>query len=106
MEIEEAKWKIVKYLYKGWKKSSPSSFGSPIFIIKKKDGGLRFIVDYRILNKLTIKHRYPLPSTDDLFDQLADSCVSSSLDLSQGYHQIQISKEGVPKIPFRVPFGH
>ena len=64
------------------------------------------VVDYRALNKLKIKNRNPLLRIDDLFDQLADSCVFSSLDLSQGYHQIRILEEDVPKIAFRVPFGH
>jgi len=64
------------------------------------------VIDYRALNKLTIKNRYPLPRIDDLFDQLAGSRVFSSLDLAQGYHQIRISKEDVPKTAFRVPFGH
>jgi len=64
------------------------------------------VIDYRALNKLTIKNRYPLPKIDDLFDQLAGSYVFSSLDLAQGYHQIRISEEDVPKTAFRVPFGH
>ena len=64
------------------------------------------VVDYRALNKLIIKNRYLLPRIDDLFDQLADSCVFSSLDLSQKYHQIRILKEDVPKTTFRVSFGH
>ena len=64
------------------------------------------VIDYRALNKLTIKNRYSLPRIDDLFDQLAGSCVFSSLDLAQGYHQIRISEEDVPKIAFRMPFGH
>ena len=74
--------------------------------MKKKDGGLRMVVDYRALNKLTIKNRYPLPRIDDLFDQLADFCVFSSLDLSQGYHQIRILEEDVPKTAFSVSFDH
>ena len=64
------------------------------------------VIDYRALNKLTIKNRYPLPRINDLFDQLAGSRIFSSLDLAQGYHQSQILKEDVPKIAFRVPFGH
>jgi hypothetical protein len=67
---------------------SSSPYRSPIIFVKKKDGGLRMVIDYRILNKITIKNGYPLPRIDDLFDQLAGSRVFSSLDLAQGYHQI------------------
>ena len=64
------------------------------------------VVDYRTLNKSTIKNKYLLLRIDNLFDQLVDFCVFSSLDLSQGYHQIRILEEVVPKIVFRMPFGH
>jgi hypothetical protein len=64
------------------------------------------VVDYRALNKQTIKNRCPLPRIDDLFDQLADARIFSSLDLTQGYHQILISDEDAPKTAFRTPFGH
>jgi hypothetical protein len=74
--------------------------------VKKKDGGLRMVIGYRALNKLTIKNQYPLPQIDALFDQLATSLVFSSLDLSQSYHQIRISEKDVPKTTFRMPFGH
>ena len=106
LEIEEAKRQITEYIHKGWIEPSSSPYGSPILFVKKKDGGLRMVIDYRALNKLTIKNRYPLPKIDDLFDQLAGSHVFSSLGLAQGYHQIQILEEDVPKTAFRVPFGH
>ena len=64
------------------------------------------VIDYRTLNKLTIKNKYPLSIIDDPFDQLAGSYVFSSLDLAKGYHNIQISEEDVLKTAFRVPFGH
>jgi hypothetical protein len=70
------------------------------------NGALQMVVDYRALNKQTVKNRYPLPRIDDLFDQLADSTIFSSLDLTQGYHQIRISEEDAPKTAFRTPFGH
>jgi len=74
--------------------------------VGKKDGSLRMCIDYRALNKLTVKNRYPLPRIEDLFDQLAGAKVFSSLDLSQGYHQIRITPEDVPKTAFRTPMGH
>ena len=64
------------------------------------------VVDYRALNKQTVKNRYPWPHIDDLFDQLAGSIVFSFLNLAQGYHQIRISEEDAPKTAFRTPFGH
>ena len=106
LEIEEAKRQIKEYIHKKWIEPSSSPYGSPILFIKKKDDGLRMIVDYRALNKLTIKNRYPLPRIDDLFDQLVDSYIFSSLDLSQGYHQIRILEEDKPKTTFRMPFNY
>ena len=76
-----------------------------MLFVKKQDGGLRMVIDYRALNKLTMKNRYPLAKIDNLFGQLVEFCVFSSLDLAQGYHQIQIS-EDVPKTTLRLPFGH
>ena len=98
LEIEETKRQIAEYIHKGWIEPSSSPYGSPILFVKKKDGGLRMVIDYRALNKLTIKNQYPLPRIDDLFDQLAGSCVFSSLDVVQGYHQIRTSEEDVPKM--------
>ena len=106
LELQEAKKQIKEYLEKGWIEPSSSPYGSPILFVKKKDGALRMVVDYRALNKQTVKNRYPLPRIDDLFDQLAGSTVFSSLDLAQGYHQIRISEEDAPKTAFRTPFGH
>ena len=106
MEIEEVKWKITEYIHKGWIEPRSSPYGLPILFVKKKDRELRMVIDYRTLNKLTIKNQYPLPRIDDLFDNLVRSRVFSSLDLTQGYHQIQMSKEDVSKSAFRVSFGH
>ena len=63
-------------------------------------------VDYRALNKVTVKDRYPLPRIDDLFDILSKARLFSSLDLAQGYHQIRVTPEDVPKTAFRTPYGH
>jgi len=64
------------------------------------------VIDYRSLNAVTIRNRYPLPHADDLFDQLSRSKVVPSIDLLSGYHQIRITPEDVPKTAFRTPFGH
>ena len=106
LEYEEAKRQITEYLAKGWIEPSSSPFGAPILFVPKKNGQLRMCVDYRALNKVTVKDRYPLPRIDDLFDRLSKARLFSSLDLAQGYHQIRVTAEDVPKTAFRTPFGH
>jgi hypothetical protein len=71
-----------------------------------KDSGLKMVIGYRALNNLTTKNLYPLLRIDDLFDELAGSCVFDSFHLTHGYHQIKISEDDVPKTAFRMPFGH
>ena len=106
LEHGEAKRQIEEYLAKGWIEPSSSPFGAPILFVPKKNGQLRMCVDYRALNKATIKNRYPLPRIEDLFDKLRHATVFTSLDLAQGYHQIRITEEDVPKTAFRTPYGH
>ena len=106
LELQEAKKQTKEYLEKGWIEPSSLPYGSPILFVKKNDGALRMVVDYRTLNKQTVKNRYPLPRIDDLFDQLAGSTIFSSLDLAQGDHHIRKSEEDAPKTAFRTPFGH
>ncbi|GKB49375.1 putative reverse transcriptase domain-containing protein [Tanacetum coccineum] len=80
--------------------------GAPVLFVKKKDGSFRMCIDYRELNKLTIKNRYPLPRIDDLFDQLQGSSVYSKIDLRLGYHQLRVRDEDIPKTAFRMRYGH
>ena len=77
-----------------------------MLFVKKKDGSLRLCIDYRGLNKVTIKNKYPLPRIDDLFDQLAGSRVFSRIDLRSGYHQLKVRAEDIPKTAFRTRYGH
>ena len=93
-------------MQKGFIEPSCSPFGAPILFVSKKDGTLRMCIDYRALNALTVKNRYPLPRIDDLMDRLQGATVFSSLDLASGYHQVRIPEEDVPKTAFRTPFGH
>ncbi|GJR67179.1 putative reverse transcriptase domain-containing protein [Tanacetum coccineum] len=80
--------------------------GAPILFVKNKDGSFRVCIDYRELNKLTVKNRYPLPRIDDLFDQLQGSSVYSKIDLRLGYHQLRVREEDIPKTAFRTRYGH
>ncbi|GKA16951.1 putative reverse transcriptase domain-containing protein [Tanacetum coccineum] len=78
-------------------KTISSPWGAPVLFVKKKDGSFRMCIDYRELNKLTVKNRYPLPRIDDLFDQLQGSSVYSKIDLRSGYHQLRVREEDIPK---------
>ncbi|GKE82557.1 retrotransposon protein, putative, ty3-gypsy subclass, partial [Tanacetum coccineum] len=85
---------------------SSSPWGAPVLFVKKKDRSFRMCIDYRELNKLTVKNRYPLPRIDDLFDQLQGSSVYSKIDLRPGYHQLRVREEDIPKTAFRTRYGH
>ena len=76
---------------------SVSPWGAPVLLVKKKEGTMRLCVDYRQLNKVTIKNRYPLPRIDDLMDQLVGASVFSKIDLRSGYHQIRVKTEDIQK---------
>nr|GEX09753.1 reverse transcriptase domain-containing protein [Tanacetum cinerariifolium] len=90
----------------GFIRPSSSPWGAPILFVKKKDGSFRMCIDYRELNKLTVKNRYPLPRFDDLFDQLQGSSVYSKIDLRSGYHQLRVREEDISKTAFKTRYGH
>ncbi|GKA60987.1 putative reverse transcriptase domain-containing protein [Tanacetum coccineum] len=86
---------------------APSSpWGAPVLFVKKKEGSFQICIDYRELNKLTVKNRYPLPRIDDFFDQLQGSSVYSKIDLRFGYHQLRVRDEDISKTAFRTCYGH
>ncbi|GJW46865.1 putative reverse transcriptase domain-containing protein [Tanacetum coccineum] len=91
---------------RGFIRPSTSPWGAPVLFVKKKDGSFRMCIDYRELNKLTIKNRYPLPRIDDLFDQLQGSSVYSKINLRSGYHQLRVKDEDIPKTAFRTRYEH
>ena len=91
-ELKELKTQLEDLVEKGFIRPSMSPWGAPVLFVKKKDGTLRLCIDYRQLNRVTIKNKYPLPRIDDLFDQLQGASVFSKIDLRSGYHQLKISE--------------
>ncbi|GKD19827.1 putative reverse transcriptase domain-containing protein [Tanacetum coccineum] len=86
---------------RGFIRPSTSPWGAPVLFVKKKDGSFRMCINYRELNKFTVKNRYPLPRIDDLFDQLQGLSTYSKIDLRSGYHQLRVRDEDIPKTAFR-----
>ena len=91
---------------KSFIRSSTSTWGAPILFVNKKDKTLRLCIDYRQLNKVTIKNRYPLWRIDDLFDQMKGARVYSNIDLHTGYHQLRVRETNIHKTTFRTQYGH
>jgi len=104
-ELAELKTQLQELLQKDFIQPSSSPWGCPALFVKKKDQTLKLCVDYRPLNEVTIKNKYPLPRIDLLFDQLAGAKVFSKIDLRSGYHQIKIRPEDVPKTAFTTHYG-
>ena len=106
LELKELKLQLQELLEKGFIRPSVSPWGAPVLFVKKKDGTLRLCIDYRQLNKLTVKNKYPLPRIDDLFDQLKGVSIFSKIDLRSGYHQLKIKDADVNNTTFRTRYGH
>jgi hypothetical protein len=103
--LAELKLQLQELLDKGFICPSASPWGCPALFVKKKDDSLRLCVDYRPLNVVTIKNKYPLPHIDVLFDQLVGARVFSKIDLRSGYHQIKIHPCDIPKTIFSARYG-
>ncbi|KAI3804696.1 hypothetical protein L1987_26434 [Smallanthus sonchifolius] len=105
-EMAELKKQLDELLKKGFIRPSSSPWGALVLFVKKKDDSMRMCIDYRELNKVTIKNHYPLPRIDDLFDQLQGARCFSKIDLRSGYHQLKVQEEDIPKTAFRTRYGH
>ncbi|WRX28972.1 Reverse transcriptase domain - like 10 [Theobroma cacao] len=105
-ELKELKVQLQELVDKGFIRPSISPWRAPVLFMKKKDGTHRLCIDYRQLNRMTIKNKYPLLRIDDLFDQLQGATVFSKVDLTSGYHQLKIKEQDVPKTAFRTRYGH
>ena len=106
VELQELRVQLQELLDKGFIRPCTSPGGAPVLFAKKKDKTLQLCIDYRQLNRVTIKNRYPLLRIDDLFDQLRGARVYSKIDLHTGYHQLKVRETDIPKIAFRMRYGH
>ena len=105
-ELKELNEQLKELLEQGFIRPSTSPWGAPVLFMKNKDGSLRLCIDYRQLNKVTIKNKYPLPRIDNFFDQLQRAQCFSKIDLRSGYHQLRIKRGDELKAAFRMRYGH
>ncbi|KAH0748200.1 hypothetical protein KY290_027432 [Solanum tuberosum] len=105
-ELRELKEQLKDLLENGFIRPSVSPWGAPVLYVRKKDDTLRMCIDYRQLNRVTIKNKYPLPRIDDLFDQLQGTKCFSKIDLRTGYHQVRVKEKDIPKTTFQTWYGH
>ena len=101
-KLKELKEQLKDLLDKGFIRPSVSPWGAPVLFVRKKDGSLRMCIDYRQLNKVTIKNKYPLPRIDDLFDQLQGASYFSKIYLHSGYHQLKVRECDILKTIFEL----
>lgn len=104
-EAQELKAQLDKELSKGWIRPSQSEWGAPVLFVPKKDGSWRKCIDYRVLNKHTIKSKYPLPNIEDCLDKVSGAQFFTSLDLRSGYHQIPMDEDDIHKTAFNTRYG-
>ncbi|MGH2639958.1 MAG: reverse transcriptase domain-containing protein, partial [Rhabdochlamydiaceae bacterium] len=106
IELDELKKQLDELMEAGFIRPSKSPYGAPVLFVKKKDGTMRMCVDYRDLNRITVRNRYPLPHLEELFDRLQGAKYFSKLDLRSGYHQVRIHPDDIQKTAFRTRYGH
>jgi hypothetical protein len=105
-EMKELMTQLQDLLDKGFIRPSISLWGAPVLFVKKKDDSMRMCIDYRGLNKLTFKNRYPLPRINNFFSQLQGACWFSKIDLRSGYHQLKVKEVDILKTALRTRYGH
>ena len=105
-ELNKLKLQLQDLLERNFIRESDSPWGIPVLFVKKKDGSLKLCIDYRGLNDISNKNKYPLPHIDELFDQLQGAVVFSKLDLRQGYYQLRILEKNIPKTAFNSRHGY
>jgi hypothetical protein len=103
-ELVELKKQIAELQARGFIRPSSSPWGAPVLFVEKKDGIQRMCVDYRSLNEVTIKNKYPLPRIEDLFDQMKGASIFSKIDLRSGYHQLKIQESDILKTAVRTRY--
>ena len=106
IELQELRVQLQELLDKGFNRLSTTPWGALVLFAKKKDKTFQLCIDYKQLNSVNIKNRYPLPRIDDLFDQLRGARVYSKIDLRTGYHQLRVRETDIPKTAFRTLYGH
>ena len=106
VQLKEWKSQLKDLLDKGFIRPSIFSWGAPVLFVKKKDRSLRMCINYRQLNKVTIKNKYPLSQINDLFDKLQGANYFSKIDLRSGYHKLRVRGEDIPKMVFHTRYGH
>jgi hypothetical protein len=99
-ELKELKKQLMELQEARYIRSNSSPYGALVLFVQKKDGSQRMYVDYRSLNDVTVKNKYPLPRIEDLFDQMRDARIFSNIDLRSGYHQMKIRRSDIPKTDF------
>jgi hypothetical protein len=105
-ELKELKKQLEDLVDRGFIRPSVSPWGAPVLFVKKKDGSLHLCIDYRELNHVTIKNKYPLPNIDHIFYQLKEAIIFSKIDLRSGHHQFKVKEANIPKIAIRTRYGH
>jgi hypothetical protein len=105
-ELKELQMQLEEILKKGYIRPSVSPWGAPVIFVDKKDGTLRMCIDFRQLNKVTIKNNYPFPTIDDLFDQLKGARIFSKINLRSSYHQVRIKEKYINKTTFQTKYRH
>nr|GEY74195.1 putative reverse transcriptase domain-containing protein [Tanacetum cinerariifolium] len=106
VELKELKDQLQELLERGFIRPSVSPWGAPVLFVKKKDGSIRLCIDYKELNRITVRNIYPLPRIEDLFDQLQGAKFFSKIDLRSGYHQVRVKERGISKTAFHTRYGH